>query len=410
MKKKNKISPTASKFSVLRQISNLIPPHLIPQLAREHNSEGDARSFSHRSHVVALLFAQLSHSLGLNDVCDALHLHSGPLSAVGGATPPSRNGLSHANKTRPSAMAEALFWKVFEHLGQMNPTFVKGKHQGRLHRFKCAIYAMDSTVIELVANCLDWAKHRRRKAAAKCHLRLNLQSLLPSCVIIGPAGEHDNTRARELCAALKSGEIVIFDKGYLDFTHLKDLAERLIFWVTRAKDNMVYDLLDERPVQGKILADQDIMTRDGLHARRIVALVEVDGKEREMTFLTNNFEWSAQTVVDLYKSRWEIEVFFKEIKQTLQLADFLGHNANAVQWQVWMALLTHLLLRFLAWQSQWGHSFVRVFTLTRAVLWRKINIAQLLKDYGTAGGSFRFLGQPEQAYFAGFSNPMGQHT
>lgn len=396
------IIPARGQFSILRQICNLIPTHLVAQLAREHDSESHARTFSHWSHVVALLFAQLSHSLGLNDVCDALGLHSGPLSAVRGATAPSRNGLSHANKIRPAALAEKLFWSVLEHLGAVAPRFIQGKAWGRMHRFKCAIYAMDSTVIELVANCMDWAQHRRRKAAAKCHLRLNLQSLLPQCVIIDTAGEHDNTRARELCAPVKAGEIVIFDKGYLDFKHLQALSERGVFWVSRAKDNLVYDMLDKRKAaHERILADEDIMTRDGLHARRIVARVAVDGKEREMTFLTNNFEWSAQTVADLYRCRWEIEVFFKQIKQTLQLADFLGHSANAVRWQVWLALLVYVLLRFLAWQSQWAHSLVRLFTLTRAILWRKIDLAGLLRGYGTAGGSFRFLGQPEQAYFAG---------
>lgn len=403
MKKRKNISPTVSKVSILSQICNLIPKHLVAQLARECHSESHARTFNHWSHVVSLLFAQLSHCLGLNDVCDALGLHSGPLSAIRGATAPSRNGLSHANKTRPAEMAEKLFWRMLDHLGAQHPTFIKGKSRGRLYRFKCAVYALDSTVIELVANCLDWAKHRRRKAAAKCHLRLNLQSLLPQCVIIDTAGEHDNARARELCAPVKSGEIVIFDKGYLDFKHLKDLSERGVFWVSRAKDNMVYDLLEQRPTtREKILADEIIMTRDGLHCRRIRALVEVEGKEREMVFLTNNFDWSAQTVLDLYRCRWDIEVFFKQIKQTLQLADFLGHNANAVRWQVWMALLVYVLLRFLAWQSKWGHSLIRMFTLTRAILWRKIDLAGLLRGYGTAGGCFRFLGQPEQAYFPGF--------
>jgi len=407
-KKKKPINPATSKFTVLRQVCNLIPAHLVPKIAREHDSEIHARTFSHWSHVVSLLHAQLSHSLGLNDVCDALQLHSGPLSAIRGATPPSRNGLSHANKTRPAEMAESLFWEVMKHLGTIAPQFIKGKSARRLHRFNCAIHAMDSTTIELVANCMDWAQHRRRKAAAKCHLRLNLQSLLPQCVIIDTAGEHDNVRARELCAPVKSGEVVIFDKGYLDFKHLKDLSERGVFWVSRAKDNMIYDLLDQRkPANEKILTDEEIMTRDGLHCRRIVALVEVDGKEREMVFLTNNFQWSAQTVVDLYRCRWEIEVFFKQIKQTLQLADFLGHSANAVRWQVWMALLVYVLLRFLAWQSKWNHSLVRLFTLTRAVLWRKIDLAELLRGYGTAGGNFRFLGQPEQAYFAGLLRSCG---
>lgn len=340
MKKTKPASPTTSKFSVLRQICNLIPKHLVSHLAREHQSQSQARAFSHWSHVVSLLFAQLSHSLGLNDVCDALQLHSGPLSAIRGATPPSRNGLSHANKIRPAEMAEKLFWSTLDHLGTIAPRVFKGKSWGRMHRFKCAIHVMDSTVIELVANCLDWARHRRRKAAAKCHLRLNLQSLLPQCVIIDTAGEHDNTRARELCASVKSGEIVIFDKGYLDFKHLGHLSARGVFWVSRAKDNLVYDLLDRRKITGeKILADEEIMSRDGLHARRIVALVEVDGQEREMIFLTNNFEWSARTVADLYRCRWEIEVFSNRSNRRCSWPIFSGTTptrcAGRCGWRCW---------------------------------------------------------------------------
>ena len=121
-----------------------------------------------------------------------------------------------------------------------------------------------------------------------------------------------------------------------------------------------------------------------------------------MTFLTNNTEWSAQSVVDLYRCRWQIELFFKEIKQTLKLADFLGHSANAVRWQVWTALLTYVLLRYLAFLSDWGHSFTRLLTVVRAVLWQKLDILPLLRGYGTADGSFRMLGRPDQAYFPGF--------
>ena len=136
--------------------------------------------------------------------------------------------------------------------------------------------------------------------------------------------------------------------------------------------------------------------------RRVVALVEVDGQIREMVFLTNNLAWSSATVADLYRCRWSIEVFFKELKQTLQLADFLGHNANAVRWQVWMALLVYLLLRFCAFLSRWGHSFTRLFTLLRSALWQKLELRSLLELYGTAGGGGRFLGAPQQAYLPGF--------
>jgi hypothetical protein len=271
------------------------------------------------------------------------------------------------------------------------------------------IHVIDSTVMELVANCLDWAKHRRRKAAAKTHMRLNLQSLLPSFVIVDTAGEHDNKRARELCADVKSGEITLFDKGYVDFEHLGDLDRRGVFWVTRAKDNMAYEAIKSMPrsKDEKILEDEIIRLRHpGELApelmRRIVAVVEVDGQEREMVFVTNNLQWSPRSVADLYRCRWQIEVFFKQIKQTLQLADFLGHNANAVRWQIWTALLAYVLLRYLSYLSKWSHSFTRLFTILRAVLWSKLELLKLLQCYGTAGGSFRNLARPEQAYFPGF--------
>jgi hypothetical protein len=331
------------------------------------------------------------------------------LAEIRGASVPSRNGLSHANKVRPAEMAEKLFWSVLDSLGQTSPGFIRGKAPRHAHRFKTPIYIVDTTVIELVANAMDWAKHRRRKAAAKTHMRLNLQSLLPQCVIIDTAKEHDNLRARELCAGIKEGEIVIFDKGYIDFDHLRDLDARGVNWVTRAKDNMNYDVVKRFSTRHdpKILADEVIQLQDPRKSapeimRRVVALVEIAGEEREMVFLTNQLLWSAKTVAELYRCRWEIEVFFKQIKQTLQIADFLGHNANAVRWQIWMALLTYVLLRYLSYASNWPHSFTRMFTLARAALWRKVDLLDLLISYGTAGGHFRHLATPDQAYFAGF--------
>jgi hypothetical protein len=409
MKKNKTIKPTRSTFNILRQICNLIPQFEVSTIARETGVEDLSRTFKPWSHVVSLLDAQLTHCIGLNDLCDSLQLHSGPLSTIRGATPPSRNGLSHANRERSAEMAEELFWRQLDHLQTQSPGFGKGQRRGPAFRFKMPIHIIDSTTLELVANSMDWAKHRRRKAAAKTHLRLNLQNLLPGFVVVDTAAEHDNRRARELCAGIYEGEIVIFDKAYLDFDHLWDLDLRGVFWVTRAKENMNYQVLEKMPLSKdeKILRDEIIeLTNPNKPApelmRRIVAIVEIDGVEREMTFLTNNLKWSPRTVADLYRCRWQIEVFFKQIKQTLQLADFLGHNANAVRWQVWMALLTYVLLRYLSYLSKWAHSFTRLFTVLRAALWEKLDLLNLLACYGTAGGSFRHLAQPEQAYFAGF--------
>ncbi len=407
--KNRTIKPTRCRFNILRQICNLIPEHEVAKIARDTGVEDKSRTFSPWSHTVSLLHAQLTHCIGLNDLCDSLQLHSGPLSTIRGATPPSRNGLSHANRERPAGMAEKLFWRELEHLSTQSPGFATGKRRGLAFRFKLPIHVIDSTTMELVANCLDWAKHRRRKAAAKTHLRLNLQSLLPGFVIVDTAAEHDNLRARELCADLKSGDIALFDKGYVDFDHLGDLDQRGVFWVTRAKENMAYEVVQAMPrsKDEKILRDEVMVLSDARKPapelmRRVVALIEIDGQEREMTFLTNNLAWSPRSVADLYRCRWQIEVFFKQIKQTLQLADFLGHNANAVRWQVWTALLVYVLLRYLSYLSKWAHSFTRLFTLLRAALWEKLDLLKLLACHGTAGGSFRHLARPDQAYFPGF--------
>jgi hypothetical protein len=282
-------------------------------------------------------------------------------------------------------------------------------------RFKRLIHLVDSTTITLVANCLDWAQHRRRKAAAKCHVRLDWGTLLPRFVVVASAGEGDDgTRTAELCAGVKAGEIVVFDKAYVVFGSLYALHARGLVWVTRAKEAMRYRVIESRPVQGRILRDEIVrLTLWKTHRaypellRRVVARVEVDGEEREMAFLTNQFDWAASSVADLYRCRWQIEVFFKQIKQTLQLADFLGHNENAVHWQVWIALLLYVLLRFVGWVHRWAGSFSRLFTLLRATLWMPKNLADLLERYGTADPKKRRMcAHPESTFLPGLLHVM----
>jgi hypothetical protein len=411
MKKRHNI-PARYSYTILKQVCNLIPGGMVDDLAEEYGVDEQSRTFTPWSHTVSLMHAQLTHAIGLNDVCDSLQMNGGTLSTIRGARPPTRNNLSHANKIRDCDMAEALYWQMMDCLMKQSPGFGKGKiRRGYLRRFRNAIHAIDSTTIQLVANCMDWAKHRRRKAAAKCHLRLNLQSFLPACAIIDTAKFHDSSMAKVVCAGLKDGEIAIFDKAYLDFGHLYDLTERGVWWVSRGKDNMKYRVVkrltttdNPRILEDEIIELTVFYSRKAypLQLRRVVAMVEVDGEDKEMVFLSNHLHWSAWTVAELYRCRWDIEVFFKEIKQTLQLADFLGHSANAVRWQVWIGLLVHLLLRYLAYLHSWAHSFTRLFTVIRAVLWRHWNLGELLDSYGTAKPPGRICGTPEQAYLPGF--------
>ncbi len=182
---------------------------------------------------------------------------------------------------------------------------------------------------------------------------------------------------------------------------------RGVFWGARAKDNLQCRVVRkfQDGVDGNILRD-DLIALTGPAAehypgelRRVTVLVEVDDELREMVFLTNHLEWSAQTIADLYRCRWSIETFFKELKQTLQLADFLGHSERAVKWQVWTALPAYVLLRFCAHLGQLG---TQLFALIRSALWQHWELRSLLEVYGTAGGGGRFLGTPQQAYLTGF--------
>ncbi|MDP3069593.1 MAG: IS4 family transposase [Opitutaceae bacterium] len=412
MKKPNSSHPSRPQATVLRQLVELIPAHLVPQLARTHDVDRQARTFSPWSHVVALLYAQLSHALSLNDVCDGLRLWATPLRALRGATPPSRNALSHANHLRSSALAEQLFWRVLGHLQRSFPRFGRGATRGLAWRFRRTIHVVDATVIQLVAGCLDWARHNRRKAAAKCHLRLGLRSLLPGFVVVGSARESELARVRALCAGLREGEIVLFDRGYHWLAHFWELTQRGVFFVTRPKEKLGLRVVQRLPrgADPRILRDDLVVTTGGWvrgdypgRLRRVTARVVVDGEERVMEFLTNNLTWGAASVAGLYRCRWQIEAFFKQIKQTLQLADFLGRSANAVQWQVWTALLAYVLLRFQAWCGAWAHSFARLCCVLRAALWQRRDLAQLLRRYGTAGGDCALLAPLRQGWLPGFA-------
>lgn len=404
--------PTKTKLPVLTQLCKLIPPHLVSKLARRHGIDKQARTFTAWSHVVSLLFAQLTHSIGLNDVCDALRIHARWLGSLRGAVAPTRNTLSHANKTRDSNMMEDIFWSTLRHLEGLMPGGFGIRYKGVPRRFKRAIHAVDSSTIALVANCMPWAKHRRRKAAAKLHLRLNLQSFLPGYAVIEEAAHHDDTRAPELCAHLREGEIALFDKAYINFTHLFKLTGRGVPWVTRAKDNMactVRKKLLRRP-KGNILRDDLILLKTPkskqqypVLMRRVEMIVTVDGKEVVMVFITNNMDWAASTVGELYQARWGIEVFFKQIKQTLQVCDFLGHSKHAIRWQLWAALLLYVLMRFMGRLVDWPHSFARLLAMVRGVAWDRIDLMSLLKSYGTAGGLPRLRAACESSYLPGLA-------
>ncbi len=404
---------------MFRQVCNLIPGHMIPVLGRKYGI--DARGFSETSHVFSLLYGHAAHALSLNDICDALAVHEPEFMRVRGATPPARNTFSNANRTRDPALAEALYWQMLAHLQGLCPGFTQyGKHAGFIFRLKREIFAMDSTTLKLTLASIDWARHRRRKAAAKCHIRLNIGTFLPTYVVVEDAAHHDSVRAATLCASLVAGDVLLGDRACVDLALLNALNSRGVFFVLRPKANMLFRTIKKLPCSGKIL--RDVLGRPARVTtatdypgvlRMVTARVEIDGVEREMTFITNPTSWSARTIAELYRARWTIEVFFKEIKQTLQLRDFVGTNEKAVKWQVWTGLLMHLLLRFLHHVSRWGLSFSRCVGIVRTELWVKTNLGELLRRYGTAGGPHRPILVAKELFLPGFeafcSSLVGQH-
>jgi hypothetical protein len=228
--------------------------------------------------------------------------------------------------------------------------------------------------------------------------------------VVKGARSHDAVVARTLCSGLRDGEFVVFDKAYVDFGHLFQLMQRGVLWITRAKTNMAYRIVQRLKITHKSIVLDARIKLTGVRSseaypeffRLIIADVIRDGRTVRMEFITDDFELAASTICELYKARWDIELFFKQLKQTLKLSDFLGYSENAVQWQIWMALLTYVLLRFIAYSSKWKGTFARLFTALRGILWSRLNLHSVLTFCGTAENQPRMCMQPQQLYLALF--------
>ena len=354
-----------------------------------------ARKFSYSSQVYLLMLSQFLHLFSLNEIVDVSKIYAPELSRLRGITPANLNTFSNANRTRDPKVMQSFFWEVYDTFRRQDGGFVRGRHHGRLTRFNLrGIYAIDSSTIQLAYWCIDWAKHRQRKAAVNIHMVANVANRLPYFCVFGRAKDHDSKMEDELFNSLKEGDIGIADRAYNHFKALHRQSLRGVFFVVREKIGMKYRVVRrvaKKDLGENIISDETIMLTGQRTSkeypcamRRVVARVKVDGKWRTMVFLTNNFEWAASTIAELYKARWEVELLFKELKQTLQLQDFYGENENAVAWQIWAALLTHLVLRWLKYKSGAACSYSRFAALVRAIVWLKKDAMAILRSYGIA--------------------------
>jgi hypothetical protein len=366
------------------QILKLIPRTDFERLVKETKAEHRSKGLSSWSQFVAMLFCQLGRAHSLREIEGGLKSCEGKLAHLG-IEAPARSSLSYANGHRPWELFEKVFYGLFG--------IVASKAVGKKKfRFKNKLVSLDSTVIDLCLSMYDWAKYRRTKGAVKLHLVLDHDGYLPCFGLVTDGKVADVKAAWKI--AFAPSTIVVDDRGYNDYRLFADWTDSGVFFVTRMKDNAQFDVVEERepPQNRNILKDQTIRLT-GMGAmekcphllRRVEAIREDTGDI--LVFLTNHHGLGASTIAAIYKDRWQIELFFKALKQNLKIKTFVGTSANAVKTQIWTALISMLLLRYLQLSSRFGWSLSNLVALLRMNLFTHRDLmAWLDKPFATPPG------------------------
>lgn len=369
---------SASLFS---QLLEAVPRNEFARLVRKHHAEYGAKGFTCWTQFVAMLFCQVAHADSLREICNGLRCCLGKLVHLGVGRGPSKSNLSYANQRRPAELYEDLFWSMLDRFrAQGHPGVRK-----RRFKFKNKLLSLDSTTISLCLNLFPWAQFRRAKGGVKAHVLLDHDDYMPSYILLTPAKVHDAKILAKL--HLNEGSIVAMDRAYIDYVQFARWTLARVYFVTRMKANAVYDVIERRnvPQHRNILSDE-IIQLTGQQAqkkcphllRRIVVWDEKN--ERELVLLTNHLEFGATTIADIYKERWQIELFFKLLKQNLKIKSFVGTSENALRIQIWTALITLLLLKWLHHLSKMDWSLKQLAAMLRLNLFTYRNLRDWLDD------------------------------
>lgn len=348
--------------SMFSQILKLIPRTDFERMVKQTGAQYRSKGLSSWSQFVGMLFCQLGRAHSLREIEGGLKSCEGKLVHLG-IEAPARSSLSYANGHRPWELFEKVFYGLFE--------TVAAKAVGKKKfRFKNKLVSIDSTVIDLCLSMYDWAKFRRTKGAVKLHLVLDHDGYLPCFGIITDGKVADVKAAHQIHFAPET--IVVDDRGYNDYRLFAKWTDASVYFVTRMKDNTLFEVVEEHevPRNRSILKDQTIrLSGTGAQEkcphllRRVEAIREDTGGT--LVFLTNHHGLGASTIAAIYKDRWQIELFFKAIKQNLKIKTFVGTSANAVKTQIWTALISMLLLRYLQMSSRFGWSLANLVALLR---------------------------------------------
>jgi hypothetical protein len=361
--------------TVFSQLLKLLPRHEFESLAKRHHSGRSFRTATRWSQFVTMAMGQLSGRNSLRDIVENISAQAHRLYHLGSAKL-SRSNLARINEDKPAALYEALFGKLLQRCQSIAPS-----HN---FRFKNTLYSLDASTIDLCLSTFPWADFRTTKGAVKLHVGLNHAGYLPEFVTITEGKKHDVTVARML--SFPKGSIVAIDKAYNDYGWYKQLTDKGIFFVTRLKTNAKFRVTHRHPVlkEKGLTCDQTIEFTGLQTAKKCPVQVRRIGYRDPLTkkhyvFLTNNFKLSAKTIADIYKSRWQVELFFKWIKQNLKIKSFVGTSKNAVMTQIWIAMCIYLLIAFIKFQSKLSRSMQQILRLLQLNLFEKRDLLALLR-------------------------------
>jgi hypothetical protein len=365
--------------TTLSQILKLVPRLEFERLANQHDGRRRSDALGRWSQFIALTVGQLAGRTSLRDI-EATLLSKAQHRYHLGSQAVSRSALARANETLDHAFYTTLFGQLYKQCQHHAP--------GHGFRFKNKLFSLDGTLISLSMKVFPWADYNRKKAAFKVHIGLDHDGLIPAFAAITRGRQSETSQARQW--NYPKGSVLVFDKGYNSYEWHNALTDKGYIWVTRIRGNALYRVTERRSVDGysNVTSDQTIeYTGKQNHKTRLKPIRRIGYRDpetnRHYVFITNNFRWSAQTIADIYKQRWQVELFFKWIKQNLKIKSFLGTSENAVMTQIMVALCNYLLLAYMKFKSKAAMSLQKIVQLLQVNLFSRCLLAELIQP-GTA--------------------------
>ncbi len=370
-----------TNITLFAQIIKTLSRTSFKSIVLKYNTDKYSKGIDSWTHLVTMLFCQFSKLNSLRDVTNGLRSASGNLNHLGLQRSPSKSALAYQNENRDWHLFESYYFKLLSNLSNI------ARFKQVRFKIKSKIYLLDSTTISLCPSLFDWAKYRRKKGAIKLHTLLDYDGCLPTYIDMTEGKVNDAMAAKRI--VLPADSVVVADRAYVDFETLCRWDKGKSYFVVRLKKSIKFNRLEEKQLpenrHGHILVDEYIeLSKEKTKSkypkklRRVVVWDEVNRQTIEL--ITNQFTWTANTIGELYKARWQIEIFFKEIKQLLKIKSFLGTSVNSVLIQIWTAMITILIFKYLKAQAKHAWCLSNLVAFLRINLLVKFDLQRLLDD------------------------------